>query len=206
MRILALGAHPDDIEIGCAGSLARQVRAGNDVYLMIMTTGQKGGDPDIRTAEQIESAGILQATDVMWGNYDDTRLSADMDKLVSDIEDVLTRIRPDFFFVNHVDDSHQDHRTLCKAAISASRNMKNVLFYEVPTTHNFSPSVYVDIHDTMDTKINSLLAHRSQIEKTNIEGLSIVDIARSTAIFRGIQARVSTAEGFMPLRLFLDFQ
>jgi LmbE family N-acetylglucosaminyl deacetylase len=64
--------------------------------------------------------------------------------------------------------------------------------------------VFVDIRNTMENKIESLLAHESQVTKTNIEGLSIVDIARSTAVFRGIQGRVVLAEGFVPLRLFVN--
>ena len=53
-------------------------------------------------------------------------------------------------------------------------------------------------------KFATLLAHHSQVQKTNIEGLSITDIVRSTAVFRGIQGRVHFAEAFVPLRLFID--
>ena len=204
MKILAIGAHPDDIEIGCAGNLLKYVNSGHDLYLMVMTMGDKGGNSQIRKEEQVKSAEILKARDLIWGGYKDTELSPNMNELVSDIENLLNKIKPDFFFINYVDDSHQDHRSLCKAAISASRYIRNVLFYEVPTTQNFSPSVFVDIRDTIDGKINSLLAHESQVTKTNIEGLSIVDIARSTAVFRGIQGRVVLAEGFIPLRLFVN--
>lgn len=204
MKILAVGAHPDDIEIGCAGNLLKYANSGHDLYLMVMTTGEKGGDTETRKAEQARSAEILKARDLIWGGYEDTQLSPNMNKLVSDIENILKKIKPDFFLVNYGDDSHQDHRSLYKAAISASRYTRNVLFYEVPTTQNFSPSVFVDIRDTMDGKIESLLAHESQVTKTNIEGLSIVDIARSTAVFRGIQGRVGLAEGFIPLRLFVN--
>ena len=170
MKILALGAHPDDIDIGCAGNLLKYVDSGHDLYLMVMTMGDKGGSTQIRKEEQIKSAEILKARDLIWGGYKDTELSPNMNKLVSDIENLLNKIKPDFFFVNYSDDSHQDHRSLCRAAISASRYIRNVLFYEVPTTQNFSPSVFVDIRDTIDGKINSLLAHKSQVTKTNIEG------------------------------------
>ena len=204
MKILAAGAHPDDIEIGCAGNLLKYASSGHDLYLMVMTMGGKGGEAKIRKAEQIRSAEILKATDLVWGGYEDTQLTPRMNDLVADIEDLLNKIKPDLFFVNYGDDSHQDHRALFKAAVSASRYIRNVLFYEVPTTQNFSPSVFVDIKDTIDGKINSLLAHESQVTKTNIEGLSIVDIARSTAVFRGIQGRVVLAEGFVPLRLFVN--
>jgi len=93
---------------------------------------------------------------------------------------------------------------LSKATVSASRYIRNVLFYEGPTTHDFAPVVFVDIKESVEDKISMLLAHQSQVMKTNIEGLSIVDIARSTAIFRGIQSRVQYAEGFIPMRLFIN--
>jgi len=204
MKILAIGAHPDDIEIGCAGNLLKYANSGSDLYLMVMTAGEKGGDTETRKAEQIKSAEILKARDLIWGGYQDTQLSPNMNRMISDIENILKKIKPDFFLAHFGDDSHQDHRSLYKAAVSASRHTKNVLFYEVPTTQNFSPSVFVDIRDTIDGKIESLLAHESQVTETNIEGLSIVNIARSTAVFRGIQGRVALAEGFIPLRLFVN--
>ena len=127
-----------------------------------------------------------------------------MNQMVHDIEAVLKKIAPDFIFVHHEDDTHQDHQALAKATISATRYVRNVLFYEGPTTQNFSPTIYVDIKETLDKKFAMLLAHHSQVQKTNIEGLSITDIVRSTAVFRGIQGRVQFAEAFFPLRLFIN--
>ena len=204
MKILAVGPHPDDIEIGCAGNLLKYTDSGCDLYLMVMTTGEKGGDTETRKAEQTRSAEILKSKDLIWGGYEDTQLTPRMNDMVADIEKLLKKIKPDFFFVNYGDDSHQDHRALSRAAISASRYIKNVLFYEVPTTQNFLPSVFVDIESTIDGKMDALLAHESQVAKTNIEGLSIVDAAKSTAVFRGIQGRVRFAEGFVSLRLFVN--
>lgn len=204
MKTLAIGAHPDDIEIGCAGNLSKYAGSGHDLYLLVMSMGEMGGESKVRKEEQAKSAQIMGARDLIWGGYNDTQLTSHMNKMISDIETLLKKIKPDFLFVNYGDDSHQDHRTLCKAVTAASRYIRNVLFYEVPTTQNFLPSVFVDIRDTMDSKIETLLAHKSQVGKTNIEGLSIVDIAKSMAVFRGIQGRVVLAEGFMPLRLFIN--
>jgi LmbE family N-acetylglucosaminyl deacetylase len=78
------------------------------------------------------------------------------------------------------------------------------LFYETPTTQNFSPTVYVDIDGLLEDKVRSLEAHASQVEKTNVEGLSILEFARSSAHFRGVQGRVRSAEAFVPLRLFIN--
>ncbi|MHB9096568.1 MAG: PIG-L deacetylase family protein [Syntrophales bacterium] len=204
MKILAIGAHPDDIEVGCSGTLAKYVQAGHDVYLLVMTEGHMGGKRAVRKKEQIKSAKILKPRGLIWGGCEDTSLSLHMNKMVQDIEAVLKKINPDFIFVQYDDDTHQDHRSLAKATISATRYVRNVLFYEGPTTQNFSPTVFVDIKETIDTKFATLLAHQSQVQKTNIEGLSITDIVRSTAVFRGIQGRVQFAEAFAPLRLFIN--
>jgi LmbE family N-acetylglucosaminyl deacetylase len=204
MKILAIGAHPDDIEVGCAGTLAKYVHAGHDIYLLVMTEGHMGGKRAVRKKEQLKSAKILKPRELLWGGCEDTSLSLHMNKMVQDIEAVLKKITPDFIFVQYDDDTHQDHRSLSKATISATRYVRNVLFYEGPTTQNFSPTVFVDIKETIDTKFATLLAHQSQVRKTNIEGLSITDIVRSTAVFRGIQGRVQFAEAFAPLRLFIN--
>jgi LmbE family N-acetylglucosaminyl deacetylase len=204
MKVLAIGAHPDDIEVGCAGTLLKYAKQGHEIYVLIMTEGHKGGDSSVRKEEQLRSAEILKPREVIWGRYKDTELSPNMNQIIYDIEEVLKKIKPDFTFVNFGEDTHQDHRALSRATVTASRYIRNVLFYEGPTTNDFSPIVFVDIKETVDDKISMLLAHQSQVMKTNIEGLSIVDIVRSTAVFRGIQGRVQFAEGFIPLRLFIN--
>ncbi len=204
MNILAIGAHPDDIEFGCGGTLLKYIRKGHNVYLLVMTEGHKGGQAKLRRMEQKSAAAILKPQEVIWGTYRDTELSPKMNEMVQDIEAILERVQPHFTFVNYDEDTHQDHRALAKAAISATRYVKNVLLYEGPTSQNFSPTVFVDIRETLEEKMQVLLAHQSQVTKTNIEGLSIVDISRSTAVFRGISGRVQYAEGFMPLRLFIN--
>ena len=204
MKILAIGAHPDDIETGCAGTLAKYAQSGHEVHLLVMTEGGMGGESAIRKKEQTRSTKVLRPCKLTWGGYKDTLLSPHMNQMVYEIEDVLKKTAPDLTFVHYVEDTHQDHRALAEATITATRYIRNVLFFEGPTTQNFSPSVFVDIKKTMDVKLAAILAHRSQVQKTNIEGLSISDIVRSTAVFRGIQGRVQLAEGFIPLRLFIN--
>jgi LmbE family N-acetylglucosaminyl deacetylase len=204
MKILAIGAHPDDIEVGCSGTLAKYARKGHDIYLLVMTEGHMGGEGTTRKKEQAKSAKILKPRELFWGGYKDTLLTPQMNRMVHDIEAVIHKISPDFIFVHHQDDTHQDHRALAKATVSATRYIRNVLFFEGPTTQNFSPTIFVDIRETLEAKIAMLLAHRSQVQKTNIEGLAITDVVRSTAVFRGIQGRVRFAEAFLPLRLFIN--
>ena len=203
MNILAIGAHPDDIEIGCAGSLIKYHQRGHNIYTLIMTEGQMGGDKNIRKKEQEKSNTIMGVNKTFWGGYKDTQLPLDT-QVISIIESVIKEIDPVFIFVSYFKDTHQDHRNLAKATISATRYIKNVLFYEVPTTHDFRPSIFVDIRDVFDQKTEVLMAHNSQVMKTNIGDLSIIDVAQAQAGFRGIQARIKYAEGFIPQRLFIN--
>jgi LmbE family N-acetylglucosaminyl deacetylase len=203
MKILAIGAHPDDIEFGCAGTLIKYVDRGHRIFLMVMTEGELGAQGAVRRQEQLGAQAIVGAEEVFWGEYEDTRVPLDKG-LIAAIEEVMSGVKPDMIFCNFFDDTHQDHRHLAQATMSATRYVRNVLYYEVPTTQNFSPQVFVDISDTLQRKLRALEAHRSQVMKTNIEDLSITEIARSSANFRGIQGRVKYAEAFMALRLFIN--
>ena len=206
MNILAIGAHPDDIEFGCGGTLIKYGQKGHNLFLMVLTQGEMGsGEGGVRKIEQLASSKILGVKEVYFGKYKDTNLPLDK-KVIDSIERVLNIVSPNFIFVNYFDDTHQDHRHLSQATISATRYIRNVLFYEVPTTQNFSPNVFVNIEDVLEKKMASLEAHNSQLLKTNIEGLSIVKVAKSSANFRGIQGRVKYAEGFISLRLFINVE
>ena len=203
MNILAIGAHPDDIEFGCGGTLIKYAQKGYNVFLMILTLGQMGGEGKVRKKEQIASCKILKSTDVFFGKYTDTKLPLDQ-VVIDSIEEVLKIVKPEFIFVNYFEDTHQDHRHLAQATLSATRYIRNVLFYEVPTTQNFIPNVFVDIESTLEDKLAALEAHNSQVLKTNIEGLPITEMAKSSANFRGTQGRVKYAEGFISVRLFIN--
>jgi len=201
-KILALAPHPDDTEIGCGGTLAAYTGRGAEVHLFVATDGGKGGDPAVRRSEQEAAAEILGLKMVHWGGFEDTLLP-DEHRLITGIEELVRKIRPEFVFLNHHEDTHQDHRALARAALSATRYIPNVLAYETPTSNNFAPTVFMDIAGVMECKKKALMAHKSQVERTNIQALSIVDIALASAHFRGIQGRLNSAEGFMPVRIQL---
>jgi len=203
-KVLAIGAHPDDIEIGCGGTLAKLSEQGNDVALFVVTDGSAGGVVSTRRQEQEEVAALLKTEKLYWGDYKDTEVIVDKESILK-FETIIHLVEPDIILVNYPEDTHQDHRHLAQITISATRYIKNVLFYETPTSQNFQPDVYVDLGDYYLEKKHELLkAHRSQLKKTNVANISIIDIATSNAQFRGTQSRVKYAEAFKPSRFFLE--
>lgn len=203
MNILAIGAHPDDIEFGCGGTLIKYAQTGHNVYLLVLTDGSFGGDPEIRRNEQKECAKLIGAKELFWGSYRDTELVCNRDLIIK-IDDVMHKVSPDAVFLNFWADVHQDHRAAAQAAVSASRYIKEVLFFEVPTTQHFEPDIFVNIQDVLDKKIELLRTHNSQVDRTKIENLSIIESVQSCANFRGYQGRVKYAEGFKALRVLKE--
>jgi LmbE family N-acetylglucosaminyl deacetylase len=203
MKILAIGSHPDDLEFGCGGTLYKLSKARHNVNLLIMTRGEMGGDPAKRQKEQELSAKILNAK-LYWGRFNDTQVPLQKET-INTIEFFIKKIQPNLIFVHFPNDTHQDHRVIAQATVTATRYVQNVLFYEVPSTVDFSPaSIFTDITAIIDNKMKLLKSHKSQVFATRIADLSILEAAKATALFRGTQNRIKYAEGFVPLRLALD--
>ena len=203
MKILGIGSHPDDIEFGCGGTFYKLSKKGFKINMLIMTSGEMGGHPSVRAAEQ-RCAAKYMGSKIYWGGFRDTDVQMNRE-LINKIENVMAETSPDLIFTHFSDDTHQDHCRVAQATITAARYKGNVLFYEGPTTRNFVPTVFVDIGTVLQKKLQLLRCHKSQVYKTNVPNLSIIESVKSTAIFRGYQDRVKYAEAFMPQRLFLDF-
>src|SRR5437879_9742851 len=116
MNILALGAHPDDIEYGCGGMLAKYARKGNGVYMLIASDGALGGDAEVRRRGQKDAARVLGVREVFWGDYRDTEVPLTRELIVR-LESVIRKIEPRMIFVNSPDDSQQGHRNLAQRAL-----------------------------------------------------------------------------------------
>ncbi|MDD2689907.1 MAG: PIG-L family deacetylase [Candidatus Omnitrophica bacterium] len=200
MNILAIGSHPDDIEFGCGGTLLKYSLAGNKVSLLVLTDGEFGADPNLRKKEQEAAVDIMGAKGLFWGGFRDTEL-VDNRELILKIEEVTHQVAPDIVFLNYWDDVHQDHRSTAQAGVSATRYIKEVLFYEVPTTQHFEPDIFVDINDVLEKKLELLKAHASQVDRTRVQNLTILESVQSCANFRGFQGRCKFAEGFRALRV-----
>ena len=204
-NILAFGAHPDDIELGCAGTLSKHVKAGHNVYLCVLSEGQEAGDPVLRKKEQEEACRRLGAKELIWGGWLDTKFEVSKVS-IDQVESVVERVKPYEIYVNYTNDSHQDHRSLAQCVISATRYNKRVLFYEDYTSYNFQPDIFVDIEDVLDQKMHIIGAFESQVGRNLPSGQTMLNGVKSMAQFRGFQAKVNYAEGFKAVRyLKLDF-
>ncbi|MBF0330318.1 MAG: PIG-L family deacetylase [Candidatus Omnitrophica bacterium] len=199
MNILAIGAHPDDIELGCAGTMLKYVRRGHKVFYLIMSEGSQGGDAALRVKEQEDAARRAGVTRVFWGDCVDTQFHVTRE-MVTLIENICQEVKPDEVYVNYPQDSHQDHRALGKAVMSATRHIPRVLYYEDYTSQDFNPEIFVDISDVIEDKIEVIKLHCSQVSRSYPGGLDMLESVRAVAHFRGFQGKVRYAEGFRPLR------
>ncbi len=202
MNILAIGAHPDDIEYGCGGTLLQYANHNHKISLYVVTDGGFGGDPATRRKEQ-ERACSFMGGQLYWGDLKDTEVP-DNHELILSIESIIEKVKPELVLINYAEDIHQDHRAISLATISATRYIKEVLFYEVPTTFNFNPDIFVDIEDVLLKKLELLGLHASQVNKTKVKNLTILESVKSCANFRGFQGRVKYAEGFKAVRLLRE--
>jgi LmbE family N-acetylglucosaminyl deacetylase len=164
-RVLAIGAHPDDVEIGCGGALARHTAQGDEVMILTLSRGGIGGDTTKRALEAERAAQLLGAT-LQLDNLPDTRIS-DGVATIDLIQSVIRSFAPTHIYTHSQHDAHQDHRNVYAATIAASRGVKNVYSYQSPSsTVDFRPNHFVDISEYIDSKIVALAAHESQVARS----------------------------------------
>jgi LmbE family N-acetylglucosaminyl deacetylase len=202
-RVLAIGAHPDDIELGCGATLLAHYAAGDAVTMLVMTGGENGpvGSDSIssRRQEQEQAARILGAQ-LRWGGQVDCAVTPDS-ATVGVIEQVVRETEAEIVYVHAPDDSHQDHRAVAAATLSAGRRLSRVMHYGSPSTLTFTPTVFVDVTMQLSGKLAALGAHASQVEAS---ALVEPDAVVASARHWGAQARIGYAEAFAPTRLVFD--
>ncbi len=205
MRILALGAHPDDIEYGCGGTFIKFSRRGEEIYFMVLTKGEFGGDAEVRQKEEEGAMKFMGVKKIFWAGYKDTELPNER-IIISDIDSVISEINPNEVYVNYIDDIHQDHRTLAECTLAATRYVRRVFFYEDYTSVKFEPDIFVDIGDVFEEKQKLIQIYSSQVVKTYPTKLDMIESVRATANFRGFQGKVKYAEGFKAFRFLRDIK
>lgn len=200
MKVLAIGAHPDDIELGCSGALLRHVAAGDQVTLLVMTTGERGPQDSLSRVLEQENAAARLGAALMWGSYPDGAIPQGRET-VTFIDSVIEQTSADVLYTHGHRDTHQDHVATALASLSAARRLNRVLCYQSPSATAFTPVVYVDIEDSIGEKLAALSCHRSQVERCELVDLEAVEAG---ARFWGHQARMRYAEAFEVPRFVWD--
>lgn len=196
--VLAVGAHPDDLEIACGGTLAKLHDAGHQIHGVVLTSGERGGNADVRKSEAVRGARFLGFDSLMLLNFQDGKLGNQGVEIVSAIEERVKAIQPDLIFTHSAHDQHQDHQAVHEATLRAARFHSTILCYESPSvTSAFIPSFFVDIGDYVEIKIESVREHADQQRKPYMSEERV----RGNAIFRGGQAKTRYAEGFEIVRV-----
>jgi len=201
LDILAIGAHPDDIELGCGGSLAKLALGGARIHALTLSDGSCGVlDGQDRVRESEVALRRLGVTNVIQMNFADTRFPDARNNLVAYLEDVCAHLLPDRVYTMSRDDRHQDHRTVYEASIVACRGVPQIFCYETPSTlPEFMPQVFEDISAQLDLKIEALRDHASQRDRYYMQEGHL----RCHAQFRGQQIGIGPSEGFIPYRMVL---
>lgn len=197
-RILAVGAHPDDLELSCGATLAKLSDEGHEVRTIIMCHGASGGQQDARAEEARQGSSYLRAVASTVLDLRDTELHRHNGTMVAEIERAIAAFRPDVVLTHSAHDHHQDHAAVHLATVRAARRCPSILCYESPSvTRQFSPGFFVDVSSYIDVKVHAIGLHRDQRGKPYMTGQR----ARAMAVFRGDQSRMPFAEGFEVVRL-----
>ena len=219
--VLIVAAHPDDEVLGCGGTAASHVRGGDEVHVLILAEGitSRSGS---RTSNHVRSelaalrktaaraAEILGITSLTLQDFPDNRMdSIDLLTVVQAVEFSITRLRPRIVYTHHFGDLNIDHRITHQAVVTACRplaghSVDTVLFFETssstewqPPSHglDFAPAWFVDITDTLSTKIEALRCYSSEMRSWPHPRSARA--IRQLAGWRGTTAGLRAAESFM---------
>ena len=202
-RLVVVGAHPDDPESGCGGTIAVHTSLGHEVTILYLTRGEAGIEGKthqeaaaIRTAESEKACGILKARPVFAGQIDgDTEINRTR---YADFRKILDSAHPDIVLTHWPVDTHRDHRAASLLTYDAwleSGKKFALYYYEVDQgeqTQIFHPTHYVDITQTESSKHAACDAHASQQPETSFYVLH--DMMNR---FRGMECGVKFAEAFV---------
>ena len=222
MNVLIISAHPDDVEVNCAGTAAKLIKRGDSVTLCNLCSGSLGHMvimpaelAKIRLKENEAAAKMIGAKRL-------PAVSPDLelyhqDKAARDkVVDIIRRAKPDFIITHHPDDYMSDHAAVSRLVFDASfcaslPHYKTAADGIVPICpiyymdnvggFNFEPTEYVDIADEIETKIEMLKCHQSQLVwMKEHDKVDFTEMVRTFSRMRGLQAGVQYAEGFMQMR------
>ncbi len=223
MRVMAVGAHPDDIEFLCAGTLAKYTQRGDKVFNVVCTNGNMGHmiiPPEelgqIRTQEAANAAQTVGAEFKMLGKPDEWLFHDQRTRLM--VIDAIRWANPDVIITHSPEDYHPDHRNCSELVFAASflatvphietehpaqEHVAALVYMDTVAGTNFIPEVYVDITETLEQKRAALLCHESQVKwLMDHDNMDVGEFIEVGARSRGLQCGVKYAEGFQIAKLW----
>ena len=201
--VIVFGAHPDDMEIGMAGTVRRLALAGHDVYSCIAVIPE---NRERRVEEARHAAAILGIKEVMLLPIDEKSFGYNR-MTIGVIDSVIRSLAPHSVFTHWSEDSHQDHVNVTRCVIAATRkNDFNVYMYEQAIPGGITPAAFraqflVDVSAVIHEKMEGVRAHGSQMARNGewwLEGI------RGRAMYRGYQIRTQYAEAFEIVKINED--
>jgi LmbE family N-acetylglucosaminyl deacetylase len=201
-RVLAIGAHPDDVELGAGGLVARLTRAGKRVMMVVVSAPTETGE---RIIEAHRAAGLLGAEVQLLFGAEPIRVEdVPMHQLVKRLDGVLASEQPDLVITHSSRDLHWDHRLVHQATLSSLRRTPcDLLAFtstpELNASSNFLGQGFADITDSLEVKLAAVSAHATQVSKGSVDVESCRDLARALGRLSGVRY----AEAYEVLRLRL---
>jgi len=206
MKVLAIGAHFDDPELGCGGSLARHVDKGDEVTIYCVTRSGYSNvlkrtvrDNEKAFQEGVEAARRLNCN-LITGDFDTFKIAFN-DELNLAIRTVIDEYVPDLIYTHWLHDIHHDHQIVAQSTLHAARHIPRLLMYRsnwYHSSHQFDGNFYVDISDYWEKKSSAIQAHESEFERG--VGSQWLEFFENEAINAGQRIGVKYAEVFSVLK------
>lgn len=220
MRILAIGCHPDDLEINAFGTLARCVQRGDDVVICGVSNGCCGSmtlPPEeisrIRLAEAHKASKVIGAKDYINLGINDVEIDSRDKELINKMVDVIRMVKPDMIITQYYDDYQRDHNDVSDLVFNTSfmatipnyrtrypyhEVIAPIFFMEPSASNAFVATDYVDITNVIELKMEALACHESQIIWLRDHvGKDVMASTKAGAMYRGRLCMVPYAEAFL---------
>ena len=217
MKVLAFGCHPDDVEVACAGTLAKYVNEGHEVTVCHVANGNRGHAiimPDELRAmrrEEAKKAGSLAGIKVVTCDIDDVMVYDNKEQR-DRVVDVIRAEQPDVIITHSPNDYMPDHTAVSKlvfdatfaasvphyeTSVAGAAELTPLYYMDTLAGVNFMPTEYVDITSTIDKKLEMLECHVSQMKwMRDHDNIDFAEFVKTCARFRGLQCGVDYAEAF----------
>ena len=224
--VLVISAHPDDVEIACAGTLLKCKERGDRVVVCHLSSGNLGHvviPPEelipMRAGEAKKAGALGGFDEVCWGGFHDLDIYDNNKEARDKVVDVIKRVKPDFIITHNPDDYMPDHTAVARLVFDAAftatlpnsdvrkgeaAKMVPIYYMDTLAGVEFNPTEYVDITPYIDKKLEMLECHESQIVwMRDHDHIDFPDMVKTCSRYRGYQCGADYAEGFRQCHVYL---